>query len=72
MSETGFLVTRRKRVGTMLANSAGLGDCAEVYYTHADAEQARECMTCPRDWDVVEVIVAARTGGDAADERSGA
>jgi hypothetical protein len=57
MRESGFIVTRRQRVGSMLANSAGLGDCAEVYLDRADAEQARECMSCPRDWDVIEVVV---------------
>lgn len=62
----GWMVVRRQRRGTMLANAEGIGDDALVYVAYEDAEFSRGCMSCPRDWDVIEVEVRALPAADDA------
>lgn len=67
-SEAGWICVRRQRVGGLIANGVGVGECIEVYAARADAEEWQKTMTMPKDWDVVSVRLALAPAPEEPEE----
>lgn len=65
MTDRAWLVVRRVRVGSMLANAIGGDGEAILLLDRDDAEEWRASMRTPRDWDILRVTVTIdeETGG---------
>jgi len=67
----GYVVVRRQRVGTLLANAMEGFGAALIFPTPEEAEEERGGLSFPNDWDVLRVEVRLTAGAPVSGEGEG-